>query len=380
MPVIVRKVSSKADHEAFLRFPWQLYKADPNWVPPLVSSRRAQLDPNKNPAWQYLEGDYYLAERDGRIVGQIAAFVNHRHNDFADENIAWFGMFEVYDDEEAAQALLNTAYQWAQAQGYDALRGPQSFTTHEECGLLVDNFSPPVLLMPYNPPYYQRLVENAGFTKKMDVHSMIYNREFMREVGLLPRLEKLVKRSVERSGIHVRPIDPKRKQAEFQLFRDLYNEVWAENWGFVPMTDAELDDLIENLGQFFDPNMAFFVEIDGEAVAFSLALPDFNQALHLAYPNPQTPEIWTLLKVLWHWKLRPKIKGVRMPLMGVKREHRNKGIEMALTYALTMNLLHSRYDYVDSGWVLETNPLVGLVSKIGARVYKTHRFYEKPVR
>lgn len=377
MSVQVRKVETAADHEIFFRFPWVHYKDDPRWVPPLVSSRRDQLNKDKNPAWQYLEGDYYLAERDGQVVGQIAAFVNYRHNEFAKENVAWFGMFEVINDPEVANALLNVAHEWARTHGYDALRGPQSFTTHEECGLLVDNFAQPVLLMPYNPPYYADLIEGAGFKKAMDVYSMYYGREFLTNSDLYGRLERLAKRASERSGITVRQIDPKRKREEFRLFRDLYNEVWADNWGFVPMTDAELDDLIANLGQFFDPRLAFFAEINGETVAFSLSVPDFNQVLHKAYPHPDVLEPWTLLKLLWHWKLRPIINGVRLPLLGVKKEHRNKGVEMALTLALARAVEHTRYQWIDSGWVLEDNPLIGIVEKLGAKKYKTHRFYEK---
>ena len=174
-PVAVRKVENAGDFRAFFEFPWHLYKNDPHWVPPLLSMRRDLLDKEKNPAWaEYMEGDYFAAWRGDQIVGTIVAYINHRHNKFHEEHIGWFGAFEVYDDQEAATALLETAAEWVKSRGYDAVRGPQTFTTHEECGLLVDGFTRPTLLMPYNYPYYQQLVENAGFHKNMGCLQLPY--------------------------------------------------------------------------------------------------------------------------------------------------------------------------------------------------------------
>ena len=378
----IRKVDTKKDFRAFFKFPWKVYQDDPNWTPPLLSMRREILDKKHNPSWDYLEGDYFVAWRGDEPVGTITAFINHRHNEYHNENIAWFGFFETFNDPQVAQALLDTAYHWAKAKGCTALRGPQNFTTHEECGLLVDGFAPPVLLMPYNPPYYQELVENAGFHKVMDVHSFYYDHtpEEHEQFGNAKRIEKITARIMRQNNARVRTFDKKNKKKEFNLFKELYNSAWISNWGFTPMTDRELDALVKSLGMFLDPRVAWFVEVDEKAVGFMLAAQDMNQVLHRAYAKPGTPELVTLVKALWHWKLRPKINGLRVPLMGVNAEYRNKGLDI-LMYSELRNVLSDPkmpYRSLDCGWILETNQdMAGTLHSVGMRIYRTHRFYEK---
>lgn len=375
--VTVKKVTTRDDHKRLFEFPWHHYKGDP-WVPNLVSARRKLLDQDKHPSWDYMDGDYFIAERNGEIVGTIAATINHRHNDFTGEHVGGFGLFECIDDQEVASALLNTAADWVRDRGYDAIRGPQTFTLHEECGILIDNFSQPVVLMPYNKPYYQRLLENAGFVKAMDVYSLYLDRPNVIANGLEERLKKVADYASKRYDFTVRPLDMSRKQAEFKIFRDLYNDAWAENWGFVPMTDAELDILVEDLGQLVDPRVAFFAESKGEPIGFSLTIPDFNQVLARAYPRPGVPEPFTLVKALWYWKVKKVINNLRLPLMGVRKQFRNRGVDTALIYHTVKTLVHETdYHSVDSGWVLETNPLVQIIEKYGGQRYKTHRFYER---
>ncbi|RMG70171.1 MAG: N-acetyltransferase [Chloroflexi bacterium] len=382
MTVEVKKVQTKADYRVFFEFPWRHYANDPYWTPVLLSMRHDILDKTKNPSWEYMEGDYYVAWRGDTPVGTIAAFVNHRHNEYHNEHIAWFGFFETINDSAVASALLQTALNWAKERGYHALRGPQSFTTHEECGLLISGFERPVMLMPYNYPYYQQLVEGAGFHKVMDVHSFhrVFDPVMLEEGGQFARLNRVVERMKTRHNIKLRPINRKNLKADFKLFKDIYNEAWKDNWGFVPFTDRELDALVKNLSQFFDPDLAIFAEVDGETVGFVMGVPDFNQVLKAAYPRPGTPEIFTLLKALWHWKIRPKITWMRIPLMGIKAEYRKYGIVMMLVaYLVEQNLKHGvRYQHLDAGWVLETNhDLIGILEKAGMEIHRTHRFYEK---
>ena len=243
MTVQVRKVETPQDEKTFFDFPWTLYKDDAKWVPPLVSMRQHLLDKKHNPAWEYLEGDFFTAWQGDKIVGTIAAFVNRRHNEYHEENIAWFGTFETVNDPQVAQALLDTVLAWAKERGYTALRGPQSFTTHEEVGVQVENFSQPVLLMSYNPPYYDDFLKKAGFQKAMDVLSIYFDRETVnRDKGTgLAMMEKLVPRAMERSHITVRPINLRRKMEEFKIFREIYDSAWEKNWSFVPLTDKEID-------------------------------------------------------------------------------------------------------------------------------------------
>ncbi len=376
--VTVRKVENQRDFQAFFEFPWHIYRNEPNWVPPLLSMRRELLDKQKNPAWEYMKGDYFAAWRGDQIVGTIAAFVNHRHNEFHEEHIGWFGAFDVEDDQEAASALLATAVDWVRGRGYDAIRGPQTFTTHEECGILVDGFSRNVLLMPYNHPYYQTLVEHAGFEKSMDLYSFHMDRAKSGDSGLTDRLKRVTRSVMKRNKITIRPIDRKRLKEEFALFKELYNTAWDKNWGFVPMTPRELDNMVESLGQFFDPDFAFFAYVDGEAAGFVLGVPDFNQVLQRASPRPGVPEILSLLRAGWYWKVQPVIDWVRIPLLGVKESYRMKGVDVALYMTILQACLDSpRIHHADGGWILEANAaMVKVANNMGLEIYKTHRLYE----
>ena len=378
MPVQIRKIESQGDFRPFFEFPWVLYKDDPNWTPPLLSMRREQYDRKKNPAWQYLEGDLFAAYRDEKIVGTVAAYINHRHNEYNEERVGWFGAFEVYDDAEAATALLNTASDWVRAQGYATIRGPQTFTTHEETGLLVDGFTRPILLMPYNKPYYEKLVLGAGFQPVMDTYSFHLSRDEVNQNGLLERLERITKAIMKRNHVTIRPIDRKNLKVEFELFKELYNAAWEKNWGFTPMTDKELDALVKSLGQFFDPALAFFGYVDGKPAGFIMAIPDFNQVLLKAYAKPGTPEAITLLKALYYWKLNPIIDWARVPLMGVKEEFRSKGVDASLYFFVLDAMLKGRYQHSDSGWILSINQnMVSIAKNFGSQIYKTYRYYEK---
>ncbi len=386
-PLTVRKVESKADFETFLRFPWQLYRGDPYWVPPLVGMQRHKLDRRKNPSWQHMEGDYFIAWRGDEPVGTIAAIINHRHNEFQHEHIGFFGCFEVYDDQEAASALLETAAEYVAAKGYDALRGPASFSTNDECGLLIKGFDdPPVILMPYNYPYVQRLIENTpGFVKVMDTYSF---RITLKDWTASPKLEqtlRVTRKNNERRGITVRTLDPRQMRRDLALFKDIYNQAWDDNWGFVPLSDAELDALVRDLGQYLEPRLAFFAEVRGEPAAFLLAFPDLNQPLRAAYPRPGKPTLLTLAQVFWHWKIRSKITRVRIALMGVRENFRGIGVEAAMfahffeqAPALSAE---TGWTYADAGWVLETNePMNRIVRAYGGDDYKHYRWYQRALR
>lgn len=376
-PVVVRPVETKAEFRAFFEFPWIVNKDDPNWVPPLLSMRRNLLDKAKNPAWAYLEGQYFAAWRGDQIVGTITAFINHHHNEFWNENIGWFGTFETLDDPEAAQALLDTATAWVQARGYDAIRGPQSFTTHEETGLLIEGFEPNLIMMPYNKPYYASFIEAAQFEKVMDTVSVYLDKDTFVAEGSLDRLDRMLERVNRVYNFSVRYFDPKNKAADFRLFRDLYNVVWDGNWGFTPMTDAELDALVNNLGILVDARFAFFIYDGDDPIGFGLAVPDFNEAIHLAYPRPGEPEAWTLLKVLWHWRVRKAINGTRFVFFGVKEAYRGTGVALLVLRTMSQSTIDSEYQYVDMGWILETNPLLSVGLKLGTQIYRRYRYYEK---
>ncbi len=378
MPVQIRKVENQTDFKPFFEFPWTLYKDDPNWTPPLLSMRREQFDRDHTPSWEYMEGDFFAAYRDDRIVGTIAAYINHRHNEFNHEHIGWFGAFEAYDDQEAASALLQTAADWVKAKGYETIRGPQTFTTHEETGLLVDGFTRPILLMPYNLPYYEKLILASDYKPVMDTYSFHLSRQQVEENGLDARLERVTKAIMKRNHVTVRPIDRHDLKQEFELFKELYNAAWEKNWSFVPMTPKELDAMVKSLGQFFDADLAFFGYVDDKPAGFIMAIPDFNQVLKRVYPKPGTPEIVSLAQALWHWKINPVIDWARVPLMGVKEAYRNKGVDAVLYYHVLEAMLKGNYQHSDSGWILAINQnMVSIAKNFGSQIYKTYRYYEK---
>ncbi len=382
--VAVRSVESRAEHETFLRFPWRHYRGDPYWVPPLVSMQREKLDQRKNPAWEYMDGDYFIAWRGDQPVGTIAAFINHRHNEFRDEHIGFFGCFECVDDQAVADALLDTAAAYVRGRGYDALRGPVSFTTNEECGLLIKGFDdPPAILMPYNYPYYQRLLENVpGFAKVMDTCSYNITLTDWQASKKLQQTIRVTERNNQRRGITVRTLDRKHMKRDLALFKDIYNQAWHDNWGFVPLSDKELDALVRDLGTYLEPRLALFAAVEDEPAAFLLAFPDLNQPLKAAYPRPGKPELLTLAQVFWHWKIRSKIRRIRVALFGVKDRFRGMGVEAAMFVELFRQAraisAETGWYYADLGWVLETNKaMIRLVEAYGGEDYKHYRFYER---
>lgn len=376
-PVTIRKVENKQDFRTFFEFPWVLYKDDPNWVPPLLSMRHEILDQKKSPSWEYMEGDYFLAFRGDKAVGTIAAFINHRHNEFHEERVGWFGAFEVYDDAEAAQALLTTAADWVKAKGYPIIRGPQTFTTHEETGLLVEGFTRPLILFPYNKPYYEGFVKAAGFEKVMDTYTYYVNSAEARDTQLA-RLQRLSAGIMKRSGITVRRFDTKQKKQEFERIKEVYNAAWQKNWGFVPLTERELDALMASLGQFLDARLAYFAYVKDQLAGMIVAIPDFNQVLLKSYPKPGTPEIISLLKALYYWKLTDTIEWVRVPLMGVKEEFRGKGVDVVMYAAVMEAVINEGYPHADTGWVLEINKdMISITLNAGGKQYKTYRYFDK---
>ena len=382
-PLSVRKVDSKKDLDTLITFPWTVYRSDPYWVPPLMSMQHHRVDKRKNASWEYMEGEFFVAWRGERPVGTIAAFINHRHNDYWKENIGFFGMFEVLDDQEAASGLLEAASEYVRAQGCDAIRGPATYSTNGECGLLIEGFDDqPVLLYTYNPPYYQTLIEaTPGFQKVMDLYAYHFSLEQVEGTKTLEQIVRVTRKNNERRHITVRPADPKQRKQEFKLIKDIYNKAWEKNWGFVPFSDWELDEMVKDLGQFFDPRMALFAEVDGVPRAFLLALPDMNQVLRLAYPRPGKPEIVALLQLLWHWKIRRRITRVRLMLMGIEEGYRNIGIDAAMFIEAVDRGYKLGWHNADGGWVLENNEAMNSLAKaLHGEVYRRFRFYERSLK
>lgn len=371
----VTAVANEDERLAFLTFPWKVYRGDPYWVPPLLSERRAFTDPAENPFYQHARVQQFLARRGDEIVGTIAAFTNDLYNQFHNSNVGWFGFFEVLPDPEAAQALLEMAAGWARQAGHVSILGPAQYSTNDELGLLVDGFDDrPRILMTYNPPYYADYLEAAGFRKGMD---LLAYAAAIGDVGT-SKVKRVVEKVRARGKFTVRSIRMQDFDAEVEKVKGVYNLSWERNWGFVPMTDDEIVRMGKQLKPLIDPDLVPMVEVDGELVGFGLTLPDLNEPLGRAYPRPGQPETLALMRFLWQWKVRRRVKWVRAFALGVRPEYRGTGVD-AMLYLYTIERARRKgYRNVEMSWLLESNDMVlRSAEMLGGRRYKTYRMYEK---
>ena len=367
----VRPVASKADREAFIRFQWEPYRGNPAFVPPLLMERRDFLNPKKNPFFQHADVELFLARRNGKIVGRIAAIEDRNYNKFHSSKTAYWGLFECLDDEEAARALFRAARDWSRPRGLAQLLGPMNVSTNYDCGLLVDAFElAPYLLMTYNPPYYVRLVEACGQTKAKDLIG--WSIDVTKEVP--ERVQKLAEKFRKREDLTVRPIDVKDMANEIEKIKRIYNDAWEQNWGAVPMTDDEFHHMAKDMKQLVVPELFLIAEVRGEPVAFAMTLPDVNRAL-AKVDGRLFP--FGLLKLLWHMR---KIKACRLIALGIRKGFRKRGIDAVLYNDTLKNA--QKLGYVDGevSWTLEDNVLINrAIELMGAKRYKTYRMYEGAV-
>ncbi len=371
MPLTVEPVRSGKDLHAFVTFPWRVYRDDPHWVPPLIGDTKNLFDPDKNPFFEHGEVQPFLARRDGEIVGRIAAIRNRGHEEFHDEAMGFFGFYEAMNDPEVTAALLEPVRTFLRERGLPRFIGPMNPSTNDDCGLLVDGFDrPPFVMMPHGRPYYDALLKGAGLEKAKDL--LAYYIEGREVPERLERGGALVEK--RNPNVTVRPFDKKRFASEVEKFRTVYNSAWERNWGFVPMTDHEIDHMAKQLKQVLDPGLIRIAEIDGRPVGFALALPDLNQALRHAdgrlFPLG-------LPKILWYAR---KINRARVLVLGVVKEYRKLGIDVIMYRDLFRYGMEKGYYAGEFSWILEDNmairrPLEGF----GAEVYKTYRVYQGAV-
>lgn len=378
--LVIQPVHTPEEQLAFIHFQWEVYRDDPDWVPPLISERIHFLDKARHPFHGHADVELFMARRDGKPVGTIAAIINHRHNEVHQDKVGFFGYFEVLEDREAAEALLEAACNWLRDKGMTAIRGPETFSQNEEVGLLVDGWNgPPVIMMTYNPRYYIDFIEGAGFHKAMDL--LAYMADIYkfgpRGENLPPKLRRVAEKIQKRGGFTVRHVDMKRFDEEVLCVKKIYNAAWQKNWGFVPMTDAEIDQLAINLKQIIDPKLIWIAEKNGETIGMLLPLPDLNQALLKAYPRPGVPEWWTMAKLFWHWKVRGSVTTLRGLVGGVLEEYRGLGVMAVMMVKLAEACL-PHYRQCELSWILETNYMTRRDAEmLGGYVYRTYRIYEK---
>jgi GNAT superfamily N-acetyltransferase len=374
-------VTSEEQRRQFARFPWRIYRNDPNWVPPIFGDRLKLLHPQRHPFWEHAELQLFLAKRGDEIVGTISAHINHRHNEVYADKVGFFGFFEVIEEVAVAGALLDAAAAWLRERGMEAIRGPENPSQNEEVGLLVDGFDlPPVIMMTYNPRYYQGLLERAGFEKAQDLYAWdLLTNIFDYDVQRMPRkFVRVAEQAKMRENLVVRRIDMKRYDEEVELAKVVYNAAWEQNWGFVPMTDHEIEHLGDELKFIIDPDLVYIAEVDGKPAGIILGIPDVNQALLKARPQPNN---WsfplTVLKLLWH---RRKVDAFRLMIMGVIPEYRALGIDAVFYVEAARAAFAKGYQRCEMSWILESNDMMNrIIERLGGKVYKTYRIYEKPV-
>lgn len=376
--ITVVECTTKAERRRFIAFQWEVYQGDPYWVPPLMSEREAFWDRDRNPFFEHSDATMFMAMRDGRVVGTIAAVHNTRHLRYHPDGAGFFGGFEVIRDYAAAQALFDAAGAWLKARGLATMRGPATLDLNGECGLLVDGFDmEPMVLMPYNPRYYQEFIERYGFVKAMDLWQWWNPTEVALE-STSGRFARVAELAMKRGKFTLRHADFKRLDDEIGVLKQIYSgddSAWKDNWGNIPLTDHEIDHLVKGLKQFADPELIFVAEKEGKPVAIALSLPNVNRPLRKAYPSPRTPEILTLLKFVWY--RRTMIDAVRFVLLGVLPEFRAAGLDAALILETLKVVARKGYRGGELGWVLETNEAMNRVNKLGGgSVYKTYRMYD----
>ncbi len=367
-PTRIQAVGSRADLKRFIKYPFARYRHDPHWVPPLLVSEREQFDPGKNPFYEHARLNLFLAERDGKTVGRIAAIDDDNHNQTHDDNLLFFGFFEA-EDEEAGKVLLARVEERAQKLGREVIRGPANPSMNHSAGLLIDAFdSDPFVMMPYNPPEYPRYVEAFGYGKAKDLYAWIFDRGW--EVKKIGRLAERIRK--RHSDLVIRPVDMKHWDEELERFRDLYNRSWERNWGFVRYTDAEFDHLAKEFKMILDPELVALAEVGGELAGITVLLPDANQVFKRMRGR--------LLPfgIFYFFGRNRIIDQLRLPILGVAPEYRDRGFELVMIHYLYERVLARGYQRCEASWTLEDNRAMNHVIEAGgAKHYKTYRVYQK---
>lgn len=364
-------VSSKEEKKRFINFIYPFYKNEQHWVPPLRMDQKKLIDTDKNPFFNNAEIALFLAEKDGKDVGRIAAIIDHRYNDYHNTKTGHFGFFECIEDQHTANLLFRVASDWLKDKGMNKALGPASPGMLDTIGVLIDGFDKdPYVMMPYNFPYYDELIKNAGFSKEMDMFAYLVDTETV-QVDRMERAMDIVKKRL--GELKIRPVNLKKMDSEIKIIREIYNKAWKNNWGFIPLSEEEFAAAGKDLKMIIDTNYAHIAEIKGEPVAFSVGIPNINELI-----KNQNGKLFPfgLIKILWGKK---KTKGLRTALMGVLPEWQGKGIDALLHHRSIKNGLKSDVNKESElSWILETNTeMIRVAERIGGKHDKTYRMYSK---
>jgi GNAT superfamily N-acetyltransferase len=377
MPTSLRIEEARSVHDlrAIVLFPWQLYRNDPLWVPPIVADRLARFDPATNPMLRHGEAQAFIARRNGRIVGTVAAAIDYELNQVMREPFASLGFFECINEYTVAETLLSTARDWARARHAPALRGPYNFTPNDEPGLLIEGRDrPPVIMCSHTLPYYLEFFDRFGF-HKWGPDEFCYGisiTSYHRDLSNLPRkLLRVVEAVRKRSGATVRPVHLDDWNDELELAREIYNKSLATLPDFTPLAADEFRRQGEALKPLVDPELAMFVEVRGKPVGFVLALPDINEALRhcngLRYP-------WDSVRLWWHTR---RLHGMSFKILALDPDHWGQGLDAMMYFELAKSTLRKGFTWIDMSLTGEDNPQTNkLATLVGAQVYKRYRIFE----
>ncbi|MFU8811987.1 MAG: GNAT family N-acetyltransferase [Balneolaceae bacterium] len=363
-------VSTKQEKLDFIEFPYQHYENDTYWVPPLKMEQKKLLNTDKNPFFQNAEIELFVAYRNDKIAGRIAAIIDHRYNDYHNTKTGFFGFFECIDRQQTANLMFRVAGDWLKARGMKEVLGPANPGMMDELGILVDGFDRyPSILMPYHKAYYDKLIKGAGLDKAQDLFTFEVNDQNV-DYDRVDRAMEIVKRRVP--GIHIRKMNLKKIKQEILIVEEIYNKAWKDNWGYIPLSKAEFDYLASDLKTIADDDFTHIAEVDGKPVGFSVALPDYNQVFKEMDGTLFPTGIFKLL-----FK-RKKINRVRTALMGVLPEYRGRGIDILLHREAIKNGPPRGFKASEVGWILESNIEMNRVAeRLGGIKDKTYRMYIK---
>lgn len=373
MPSIeIIRVEKSAELSAFIEVPWNVYRGDPNWAPPIKKYVRKLLDTARHPFWRFSDQLLLLARRNNKVVGRIAGIVDRNFNQRHNTRQAAWGFFECDNDPEAALALFTEVESWAQEKGMKRLLGPFNPSTNYEVGTLVEGFQhPATFMMPYNPPYYMDLVDSAGFRKEKDLLSFMVDKSWR----LQEWMQKISDRIRREGHVTIKHCDKKTFVQDLELIKRIYDDCWAGNWGFVPMTDEEFAEMGETLLKIVDTDFAFILLYKDEPAGVGVAVPDINPLLKRM--NGKIGISGAMKALLF----RKEIKGLRGLLFGIKKDYRASGLPFfALDYMYDTIRRKPAYSYLELGWNLEDNKEINqLELDCGARLFKRYRIFGKSV-
>ena len=372
-----RRVETRRDLHDFLQLPWSIYGEDPHWVPPLLAEVRTRLDPKQNPYFQHASAALFLAESDGLVVGRISAQICQLAQQHHEAGEGHFGFFESNDSAETAEALFDAAAQWLAEGGMNRMVGPFNFSIHDEAGLLVDGYHrPPYVFMTHNPRYYQRLFEDAGLHQVMDVYA--YHLDITQPYP--ERIAKVLKLAARNTDIRLRNVDRRNLESELALLLTMFNDSWADNWGHIPMTQGEVDDLATLIRRLFSIDAVVLAEVAGEVVGFIVVIPNLNEVI--ADLNGKLfPFGW--LRMLYRIRCTP-CHSVRVPLMGISKKYQNTRTGAAIAFSMIDRCrtasLNRGATHCEMSWILETNAAMrSILDASGSTLDKTYRLYSKPI-